>query len=249
MSKTMIKLSISKASLDALNREIDLKVKAIGYMTQSDFLDEVSKAVYVILGQRFMLAVDRFAVQNPKRMHHIYEWKKVGVPSARLFVLNRIALMGGNMSINVNFKQSRTQVPVDPEMLIPGKTGKFVNRRNIFRDKASIMEEGRPISYRANRMLAFMGSDMGMKFLRPGTIVNIKNPGGKYTKDSLAIFMSAWYNKNAQTIIDSSGLYQRIADEASRVLSKNNAGISDIKSVTQQIVNSIVEGRETIKWQ
>ena len=78
-------------------------------------------------------------------------------------------------------------------------------------------------------------------------MVNIKNPGGKYTKNSLATFMSAWYNKNAQTIIDSSGLYERIAEEASRVLSKNNSGISDIRNVTRQIVDTIVAGRETIK--
>lgn len=243
----MIKLSISKASIDALNREIDLKVKAIGYMTQPDFLEEVSRAVFVILGERFMLATDRFAAQNPKRMHHVYEWKRIGNPSARLFVLNRTNLMNGSINISATFKQSRTQVPVDPELLIPGKTGKFVTRRNIFRDKASMMEEGRPVSYRASRMLAFMGSDMGMKFLRPGTMVNIKNPGGKYTKNSLATFMSAWYNKNAQTIIDSSGLYERIAEEASKVLSKNNSGVSDIRNVTRQIVDTIVAGRETIK--
>jgi hypothetical protein len=243
----MIKLSISKASIDALNREIDLKVKAIGYMTQPDFLNEVSRAVFVILGERFMLATDRFSATNPKRMHHIYEWNRVGNPSARLFVLNRLSMMNGSMTVNVTFKESRTPVPIDPELLVPGKTGKIVNRRNVFRDKAVIMEEGRSVSYQAQRMLAFMGSDLGLKFIRPGTMVNIRQPGGKYTKDSLAIFMANWYNKNAQTIIDSSGLYERIANEASVVLSKNNAGISDIKSVTKQIVDSIVLGREVIR--
>jgi hypothetical protein len=243
----MIKLSISKESIDALNREIDLKVKAIGYMTQPDFLNEVSRAVFVILGERFMLATDRFAATNPKRMHHIYEWKRVGNPSARLFVLNRLSMMNGSININVTFKESRTPVPIDPELLVPGKTGKIVNRRNVFRDKAVIMEEGRAVHYQAKRMLAFMGSDLGLHFIRPGTTVDIKNPGGKYTKDSLAVFMANWYNKNAQTIIDSSGLYERIANEASIVLSKNNAGISDIKYVTKQIVDSIVLGREVIR--
>jgi len=247
MSKTMIKLSISKSSIDALNREIDLKVKAIGYMTQSDFLNEVARAVFVILGERFMFAVDRYSAMNPKRMHHIYEWKRVGNPSARLFVLNRLSLLDGDMTIAVNFKQSRTPVPIDPELLIPGKTGKIVTKRNVFRDKAVIMEEGRSVSYQAKSMLAFMGSDFGLKFLRPGTQVNIKNPGGKYTKGSLAVFMSAWYNKNAQVIIDGSGLYEKIAQEASIVLSKNNAGITDIKSATKQIVDSIVLGREMVK--
>jgi len=243
----MIKLSISKQSVDALNREIDLKVKAIGHMTQPDFLNEVSKAVFVILGERFVLAVDRFSVTNPKRMHHIYEWNKVGSPSARLFVLNKAILVSGSMTIKTEFKPSKTPVPINPELLLPGATGKVVSKKNVFRDKAQVMEEGRAVHYQAKKMLAFMGSDLGIKFIQPGTTVNINNPGGKYVKGSLATFMSAWYNKNAQTIIDSSGLYERIANETARVLSKNNAGIADVKAVTQQVVNSIVAGREIIK--
>ena len=243
----MIKLSISKASLDALNREIDLKVKAIGHMTQPEFLNEVSKAVFVILGERFVLAVDRFSVTNPKRMHHIYEWGKVGTPSGRLFVLNKAILVSGSMTISTEFKPSKTPVPINPELLSPGATGKVVSRKNVFRDKAKVMEEGRAVHYQAKKMLAFMGSDLGIKFIKPGTTVNINNPGGKFVKGSLATFMSAWYNKNAQTIIDSSGLYERIANETAIVLSKKNAGISDVRAVTRQVVNSIVAGREIIK--
>jgi len=243
----MIKLSISKKSVEALNREIDLKVKAINHMKQPEFLNEIAKAVFVILGEKFVLAVDRFSVTNPKRMHHIYEWNKVGSPSARLFVLNKEILINGSMTIRTQFKPSKTSVPINPELLSPGPTGKIVSKKNIFKDKAQIMEEGRAVHYQTKRMLAFMGSDLGIKFIRPGTTVNINNPGGKHVKGSLAIFMSAWYNKNAQTIIDSSGLYERIANETAKVLSKNNAGISDVKAVTQQIVNSIVAGREIIK--
>jgi len=243
----MIKLSISKSSLEALNREIDLKIKAIGHMTQPDFLNEISKAAFVILGERFVLAVDRFSATNPKRMHHIYEWNKVGNPSARLFVLNRMILVNGNMTINANFKQSKTPVPIDPELLSAGPTGKVVTKRNIFKNKAEVMESGKPVRYQAKKMLAFMGSDLGIKFIQPGTTVNNNNPGGKYVKGSLATFMSAWYNKNAQTIMDSSGLYQRIVNETSMVLSKKNAGITDVQAITKQIVNSIVAGREIIK--
>jgi hypothetical protein len=243
----MIKLSISKKSVDALNREIDLKVKAIGSMKQQEFLNEISRAVFVILGERFVLAVDRFSVTNPKRMHHIYEWKKIGSPSARLFVLNKTISTSGYMSISATFKQSKTFVPVNPELLTPGSSGKVVTKKNVFKDKAQVMEDGRAVTYQAKRMLAFMGTDLGIKFIRPGTIVNIKNPGGKYTKGSLATFMAAWYNKNAQKITDESGLYERIANETSIALSKTGAGTADVKAITKQVVNSIVAGRETIK--
>ena len=246
MSRTMIKLSIDKTSIDALNREINLKVEAIGYMTQPAFLEEVSRAAFVILGQRFMQAVDRFSATNPKRMHHLYEWNRIGNPSARLFVLNRISMLDGAITVKANFLQSKTPVPIDPELLIPGKTGKIVTKRNIFRDKASIMEEGRSVSYEAKRMLAFMGTN-GLSFIRPGKIVNIANPGGKFVKGGLASFMSAWYAKNSQVIMDSSGLYEKIAQEAAIVLSRQNASITDVRNATIRVVDSIAAGREIIK--
>ena len=246
MSRTMIKLSIDKTSIDALNREINLKVEAIGYMTQPAFLEEVSRAAFVILGQRFMQATDRFSATNQKRMHHLYEWNRIGNPSARLFVLNKVSMLNGSISIQANFLQSKTPVPINPELLLPGRTGKIVTKRNIFRDKAKVMEEGRPVSYETRSMLAFMGTS-GLSFIRPGTLVNIRNPGGTYVKGALASFMSAWYAKNSQVIMDSSGLYERIAEEASIVLSRQNAGITDVRNATIRVVDSIVAGREIIK--
>jgi hypothetical protein len=242
----MIKLSIDKTSIDALNREINLKVEAIGYMTQPAFLEEVSRAAFVILGQRFMQSVDRFSATNQKRMHHLYEWNRVGNPSARLFVLNKVSMLDGALTIQADFLQSKTPVPINPDLLIPGTTGKIVTKRNIFRDKAQIMEEGRSVSYEARSMLAFMGTN-GLSFIRPGAIVNIRNPGGQYVKGALASFMSAWYAKNSQVIMDESGLYEKIAEEASIVLSKQNSGITDVRNATIRVVDAVVGGRNIIR--
>jgi hypothetical protein len=242
----MIKLSIDKSSIEALNREINLKIKAIGYMTQPEFLEEVSRAAFVILGERFMQATDRFSVTNPKRMHHLYEWNRVGNPSARLFVLNRVSMLDGAIVIKADFLQSKTPSPIDPELSSPGPTGKIVTKRNVFRDKARVMEEGKRVSYEAKSMLAFMGTN-GLSFIRPGTVVNINNPGGRFVKGGLAYFMSGWYAKNSQAIMDSSGLYEKIAYETSIVLSKKNSGITDVRTATIKVVDSIVAGREIVK--
>jgi hypothetical protein len=242
----MIKLSINKDSLSNLENQLNLKVEAIGMMTQKSYLQEVSKAAFVIVGEKFMKAIDRYSALNPKRMHHIYEWGKVGNPTARLFVLERVALLGGTSVTQSNFLMSKTPVPINPELLFPGKTGKYVSRRNIFRNKASVMESGVPITYQAQRMLAFMGRD-GMKFIQPGTTINIRNPGGVATKSSFSRYMLEWYEKNAQLIMDSSGLYERIVNEASVILSKNNTGPADIKRSVAEISNAVSHGRVVIK--
>jgi hypothetical protein len=242
----MIKLSIAKSSIDDLQSEIDLKVKAINKMTSPEFLEEISKAAFVIIGERFMLATDKFAATNPKAMHHVYEWNRIGRSNSRLFVLNRTSLTGGSFTTQVSFLQSKTKVPIKPELSAAGKNGRSVQRRNVFADKARIMEEGVQINYITKRVQVF-SDGFEPKFIAAGTPIHIKNPGGRFVKNSLGIFMQAWYKKNSQPIMNSSGLYERIAEEAAKVLNKNNAGPNEVIKITKQVVNSIVSGRDVIK--
>jgi hypothetical protein len=242
----MIKLSIDKTSLSNLDREIALKVEAIGYMTQAPFLEEVSRAAFVILGERFMFATDRFSAMNPKRMHHIYEWNKVGKPTARLFVLDRVTMLNGSFITEARFLPSKTPVPIPIELSTRGKGGGYVSKRNVFRDKARIMEKGIEINYVTKNVQVF-SDGFEPRFVAPGTRINIKNPGGRFVKDSLAMFMSAWYQKNAQVVMNSSGLYEKIAHEASLALTRKNAGIADMRRITMQVVESVVAGREIIR--
>lgn len=222
-----------------------MKITAIGYMTSPDWLQEVSRAAFVILGERFMLAVDRFSAPNKKAMHHIYEWNKIGYPAARLFVLNYVPLTSGAFVNEITFKESKVPVPIDPELLIPGKTGKIVTARNVFRRKAEVMELGLPVAFEAKKTLAFM-TKAGMHFAGPGTRIVISTPGGKYTKNSLGSFMVGWYNKNAQVVMDSSGLYEKIANEAALILDRDNTSLEDVRAATFKIVDTIVAGRTVI---
>lgn len=230
----MIQLSVNQT---ALKKQLNLKIQAIGEMEKPYFLEQVAKAAFTLVGEKFVLAADRFAVQNPKKMHHVYEWKELGSPSARLFVIERVSVLNGSLIIESSFLPSRVPVPINPELLIPGKTGKYVNKRNIFRNKAEVMEKGLPISYTASSMLAFAGRN-GNMFLKPGTVVNIKNPGGVATKNSFSTFMLEWYEKNAEKIMNSSGLYERIVNEASRILSENDKGASAVRNMISQIAHT-----------
>jgi hypothetical protein len=242
----MIKLSINQSDLDNLNKQISMKIEAIGLMTKPAFTEEVAKAAFTITGERFMNAVDRHAALNPKAMHHVYEWNNLGNPSARLFFIKKTGTYNGNLIITSEFKKSRIPVPVNPELLIPGKSGKYVNRKNIFANKAQVMESGQQITYEAQRMLAFYGRT-GLKFLKPGTVVNIKNPGGVATKNAFTKFMIDWYNSNAQAIMDSSGLYERIVKETSMLLSSNDKGLSDVKMLVARISDSVSQGKVVIQ--
>jgi hypothetical protein len=241
----MIKLHINQKDIDNLNRQLQMKIDGLHELTQNKVIEQVAHAAFVVLGERFMLATDRYAAMNYKKMHHIYEWKQVGKPTARLFRLERSHLMGGTV-IYSKFLNSKTPVPVPSELSYPGKNGRYVRSGNIFRDKANVMESGRAVSFRAKKMLAFMG-DSEVRFIRPGTRVNIAHPGGREVKNSFSRFMYEWYNKNAQTIMDSSGLYEKIVNEASMILNKNNAGSADVRKAVNQIVNSITHGVEVIR--
>ena len=242
----MIKLSITKSSIDQLESEINLKVKAVHKMTHPDFLQEISKAAFVIIGEKFMLAADRFSATNPKVMHHVYEWNRMGRPKSRLFVLNRVALTGGSFTTQATFLKSKTNVPIKPELSVSGKSGKRAKKRNVFADKARIMEEGIQINYVTRRVQVF-SDGFEPRFIAAGTPIHIKNPGGRFVKNSFGRFMQSWYAKNAQPVMNSSGLYEKIALETAKVLNKKNAGPADMMKVTKQVVNAVVAGREVIE--
>ena len=226
--------------------ELALKVESIGIMTQPQYLEQVAKAAFTIVGEKFMLATDRYSVQNPKKMHHIYEWGQIGNPRARLFILQRSSILKGTLIVEPRFLFSKKTVPINPELLIPGKSGKYVTSKNVFKNKAQVMENGLPISYIAQRNLIFMGRG-GKTFIKPGALVQIKNPGGVATKNSFSTWMLDWYNKNAQSVMNSSGLYEKITNEASLILNKDYSRPSDILNSVKNIANQVSLGKEEIR--
>jgi hypothetical protein len=242
----MIKLQISQKDIDNLNKQLIMKVEAIGELTKGPILNDIAKAAFVILGKRFLSATDTHSAINPKKMHHIYEWNRVGERSARLFILERSAILSGNLVISTKFLQSKTPVPIPRGLQVPGSNNRSVTTRHIFRNKADIMENGKPVRIESRKMLAFMGRN-GMHFVQPGTVINILNPGGIEVKHSFEKFMLEWYSSHAQVIIDSSGLYETIVKEAAIILNKNNTGMVEIRKMVKQVVNSVTQGMDMVR--
>jgi len=214
-------------------------------LTKSSVLQQVSRAVFSLTSERFMIDVDNYARRNPKKMHHVYEWGKIGSPQGRLFVLERSAILGGSLLITSSFLPSKMPVPINPELLQPGKTGKIVTARNIFRNKAEVMENGTPVSFTAKRVLAFTGGS-GLAFIAPGTKIDILHPGGIQTKNAFATYMLEWYTKNANLIVDASGYYDRLANDVTNVLNSKNPSILAIRTAVKNISDQIDVGA-TIK--
>ena len=234
----MIKLSINKQNLDDLYKELTLKSMGAKELTAPSVLNEVGKAAFVILGQKFMLAADRYAVSNPKSMHHVYEWNKLGNPKSRLFMLERSKIMSGTILINSTFLPSKSYVPIKSEGATGSSKRSFSLSKHIFKNKAVIMEEGKAVRFKAQKTLSFF-ADNDQVFVAPGTIINIMNPGGVGAKHSFSKFLTEWYTKNAHSIIDSSGLYSRIVNEAAIALNKKNAGAAEVKFAARKVSNSI----------
>jgi len=240
----MITLNINANNLISRVEEV---VNSAKELSRPTVLQEIAKAVFTITGERFALAVDRFAVQNPKRMHHVYEWGGLGNPNARLFVIERASILNGVLDINTNFSLSRVPVPVNPELQIPGPTGKSVTSQSVFRYKAQVMEEGRPVTIQSSKILTFLGSE-GQVFIKPGTVITINNPGGMQTKNSFYNFMVEWYTTNADSIMNSSGLYEKIVNDVSLALTANNRiGVTGVRSVVKAVSEEYSKGVTAIK--
>jgi hypothetical protein len=224
-----------------LVQSLDGVVFGIKELTKPKVLDQISRAIFSITGERFMIDVDNYSRINPKKMHHVYEWGKIGNKSARLFVLERQSIIDGSLLISANFLPSKLPVPINPELLNPGKTGKRVSRKSIFANKAQVMESGAPVSFSAKRVLAFMGGN-GIVFIKPGTQVNILHPGGVQTKNAFAEYLLEWNTNNGSVVIESSGLYERIANDVSKVLSTKGSGATKVQRAVEQIASQIDVG-------
>jgi hypothetical protein len=233
-----IKLEIDTKQLV---KDLDGFVSGIEELVQPAVLDQISRAIFSITGERFMIDLDNYARLNPKKMHHIYEWGQVGNSNSRLFILERSNILNGDLLISTNFLPSRLPVPTNSKLLHAGKTGKTVSKKSIFANKAKIMEEGRPVSFTAKRILAFAGTN-GIAFISPGTPINILHPGGLQTKNAFAEYLLEWYTKKGHIVIDSSGLYERIANDVSVVLNSNKPNALKIKKAITKIADQIDVG-------
>lgn len=113
--------------------------------------------------------VDRKAVNYPAKLHHVYEWDRVGEPDARLWAMVP-KTKGKVLTVGYTFLPSKTYVPIK-EDLQPGS-------KHIYTDKAGMMELGKPVLVRplaGNRYIRFIPKSGDIVFSKG---VYIRNSGG-----------------------------------------------------------------------
>lgn len=136
--------------------------------------------------------IDSNARVNPKALHHIYEWYKVGSPDARLYDINyTISNLG--LSFVSTVKQSTS--------IKDGSSVPFYN-------KAKIMEEGTPVTIKPKKSSVLVFEDGGDTVFTKGKVV-IANPGGNQVEGSFERVVNTFFNRYfTQAFLSSSGILQ-----------------------------------------
>lgn len=146
---------------------------ALDYLVNSERTKSgVRQRIFGQLNKDFGNYVDMQARSYTSRLHHVYEWKRPGDPSARLWKLNATYGEGYSMNISYGFKQSRVSVPNDNSSL----------KKYVFKEKARIMEFRIPVTIRprtSRGRLAFRNQEGRLVVMPQGRSVNVRMPGGR----------------------------------------------------------------------
>ena len=164
--------------------------------SNKQFQNTFTTTIFEQIDKDFGNYVDSLARTRPKSLHHVYEWKRVGNPTARLFKINKISEQGLSFKVNYEFKQSRSMVP----------TGRG-KRRHMFANKASIMEAGNPLVIRPKNAERLVFEYNGETVFMPkGASVTVKNPGGTAARNQFSLAYSRFFSGQlVNTSIKNSG--------------------------------------------
>lgn len=130
----------------------------------------VKSRIFSQINKDFGSYTDMQARSNTSKLHHVYEWKRVGQAESRLWKLNKKDGTEYNMTIDYSFKRSRVAVPSDSG-----------TKQYVFREKARIMEFRIPVTIRPRTLggkLAFKNEESKLIVLPRDRSVLISRPGG-----------------------------------------------------------------------
>jgi len=177
------------------------QANVIAKLTSSkQFQNTFTKTIFDQIEQDFGAYIDALARSKPKSLHHVYEWKKTGTPSSRLFKLNKVSQQGLSFKVNYEFKMSRS--------MVPAPKGK---RRHMFANKAFVMEQGLPLVIRPKNAERLVFESNGETVFMPkGASVTVKRPGGSAATNQFGLAYSRFFSGQlVNSSIKNSG-FQRI---------------------------------------
>ena len=170
-------------------------------ITNKAFQSKFSSVIFTQIDKDFGEYIDALARTRPKSLHHVYEWKKVGNKTARLFKLNLLSQEGLSFKVGYQFTPSKSFVPAS----------KHSRRRHVFANKAEIMENGTPlvISPKHAERLVFE-VDGGTVFMPKGQSVKIKRPGGTAATNQFTLAHGKFFSSNLVGLSIRKSGFQRI---------------------------------------
>lgn len=211
-------------------------------------------SVWKVLDRQTGEYLDNAARMNPKRLHHVYEWRGVGNQANRLFRLHRKANGIDGFKMTYNFVQSRRVAPINPILLEPGPTGKVVKKSSIFKNKAIVMEEGREVAIKpkGNNWLAiptktFRGysNARGIAFSRK--TIRVKNVGGLESKFGFARTINGYFMSGLATKrLKSSGVLDKpikVMKRAGEKIPITAQGTTFKRGISKEAVERMAEMR------
>lgn len=169
-------------------------------MTSKPLQNKFKQMIFDQVNKDFSDYIDAQARVKPKQFHHVYEWKRIGEMSARLFKLKEINTNEFSLKLTYEFQPSKSFVP----------TGKG-KHRHVFVNKASVMEAGMPvrIAPRAAERIVFETSGY-VVYMPKGASVTVRRPGGASVKNSFKMTHMRFFTSNLVNVSIKKSGFQRM---------------------------------------
>ncbi len=135
--------------------------------------------------------IDANAKMSPELLHHVYEWEKVGSPSARLFDID-YTISSAGITFTSSLKQSSS--------IKQGSNVPFYN-------KATIMEQGVGVTIKPKRASVLRFEIDGQE-VYTSQEVRVDNPGGQTQGQFDKVISNFFGVYFRQSFLNSSGLLQ-----------------------------------------
>jgi len=185
-------------------------------VSTNNFKSAVIKHAHHEMSKQFNSTVDIIASTNPESLHHVYEWRMVGIPAGRLWK-NTLKGHGGSRVASFEFKASRTPIltPMerrrnrsDPISMVPMQVlQKLSTRAYIFYWKAPVMEYNYPVTilpkYGQKIFVPTGKFDKNGKAYVFSDSAQVANPGGSKTTGAFTQLYATWWTAEAPGVFDS----------------------------------------------
>ena len=211
---------LKDSSVAQISAFVYYEAQVVAKLTKNKgFQNKFKSVIFDQINKDFGEYIDAQARIKPKQLHHVYEWNKIGNSGARLFKLNKIESGDLSFKIGYEFTPSKSFA----------RNNEKSNRRHVFIQKASVMEDGMPltISPRAAERLVFDINGYTV-FMPKGASVVVRKPGGAGVKNSFQAAHKVFFTGNlVNESIKKSG-FQRLFNSS---MTKALRVPSDIKKV------------------